>query len=225
MIHASHSDRSTHTYDVPSKLVINHQQVGGLIVCYEHHAEFLGPGAIAHGSSATHPTHVVALGNPIVWSVSDPEAIAAAYRRRQLWLAWLARLTGVGDAQERCRRLLQGLEGLFNRQDVSQVSDETLSLLIGVFPSTMAAVRSERRRRLTPVPINRKGSRPSSQSVFALPRRTPSPHPFSSRPSQPSGLPQNPKWRSRNPQRNHPATSQPAVHPSAHAYRRSQTIA
>ena len=223
MANASHSNRSPHPYNASSKLVINHQQVGGLIVCYEHHAEFLGPGAIAHSSTASPHTHVVPLGNPIVLPVDDPEAIAAAYRQRQQWLAWLARLTGVGDAKERCRRLIQGLEGLFSRQDVSKVPDETLALLIGVFPCTVTVVRAECRRRLAQMPAKRKRSRPGSRSksVFAVSGRSPSPNTFSSSSSRPSGLSKNPKRRQRNPQ----FLTQSAARPSTHASQFSQTIA
>ena len=138
-----------------SKLAVNQYQVGGLIVCYRYHAEFIGPGAIAYSPLESSYTEIFSLGNPILLPLDDEAAVQAAYKKRLQWVTWLARITQIQDSAIRSRRLIQGLEGLFSPQAVARVSDSALALLIGVLPQTMKAVREEHQR-TSLLPVNEK---------------------------------------------------------------------
>lgn len=196
-------------------LVVNQYQVGALIVCYDYHAEFIGPGAIASSPADSSYTQIIALGNPILLPLEESTAIAAAYRKRWHWVMWLERITSIPNPVDRCRQLLEGLEGLFSPQAVSTIPDAVLAMLVGAFPKTMATVRKQYRH-WKPIPINAKRARPyqhrparyysratqPSKSILATPYSPPNQteSPSSIRSSVPPLLPnpkRNRRWVSR----------------------------
>ncbi|MEM6502714.1 MAG: hypothetical protein AAF685_12850 [Cyanobacteria bacterium P01_C01_bin.89] len=137
------------------RLVVDQSQVGGLIVCYEFYAEFIGPGAIAYSPAEAPYTQIFALGSPLLLPLADSIATANAYRQRSHWVTWLGRIAGMQEPVDRCRRLLQGLEGLFSPSAVKEVPDSALAMLVGVLPTTMAQVRREYRKKVL-IPVNPK---------------------------------------------------------------------
>ncbi|MEM9245408.1 MAG: hypothetical protein AAGA67_06660 [Cyanobacteria bacterium P01_F01_bin.153] len=150
------SDDSLETPDGQNcRLMVDQSQVGGLIVCYGFYAEFIGPGAIAYSPAEDPYTQVFALGSPLLLPLTDSAATINAYRQRSHWVTWLGRIAGMQEPVERCRRLLQGLEGLFSPSAVKEVPDPTLAMLVGVLPTTMAQVRREYRKKVL-IPVNPK---------------------------------------------------------------------
>ncbi|MEM9771188.1 MAG: hypothetical protein AAF889_06260 [Cyanobacteria bacterium P01_D01_bin.73] len=136
-------------------LMVGRNQVGGLIVCYEFYAEFVGPGAIAYGPQDSGYSQIFTLGSPLLLPLTDSEAIASAYQQRCHWVAWIRRIVAMPRSVDRCRRLLQVLEGLFSPSAARSVPDSALALLVGVLPTTMATVRRGYRKRPV-IPVNPK---------------------------------------------------------------------
>ncbi|MGD1850853.1 MAG: hypothetical protein ACFCBU_09675 [Cyanophyceae cyanobacterium] len=137
------------------RLVMDQSQIGGLIVCYGFYAEFIGPGAIAYSPSEAPYTQIFALGSPLLLPLTDSATTVRAYRQRSHWVKWLGRIAGMQEPMDRCRCLLQGLEGLFSLGAIKEVPDSVLAMLVGVLPTTMARVRREYRKKGL-IPVNPK---------------------------------------------------------------------
>jgi hypothetical protein len=122
-------------------LAVSEQKKSGLILCKEHHAEFAGPGAAVATSVEQPYKAVIAIGCPELLPINSQNDRRKAYGLRIQWGRWLYRITDHPDPATRVERLFAGFEGFFGRHVVLSIPTEVLASLVGVFPSTVVAVR------------------------------------------------------------------------------------
>jgi hypothetical protein len=125
-------------------LAISEHKRCGLILCKEYHAEFAGPGAAISSTVEQDYQMVVAIGAPDLAPIRTQGERQKAYSRRIQWMRWLQRITDYPDAAVRAEKLLAGFEAFFSDQLVATLPDSVLARLIGVFPQTVALVRSQK---------------------------------------------------------------------------------
>jgi hypothetical protein len=122
-------------------LAIDERRKSGLILCKEHHAEFVGPGAAISVPHEQTYKAIIAIGSPELLSLRESGDRAKAYGLRIQWSRWLHRIADHPDPTTRMERLFAGLEGFFSRQVVTSLPVEVLASLVGVFPQTAERVR------------------------------------------------------------------------------------
>jgi hypothetical protein len=122
-------------------LAIDERRKSGLILCKEHHAEFVGPGSAIAVQNEQNYKAIIAIGSPELLAVNSSSDRAKAYGLRIQWSRWLHRIADHPDPLTRVERLFAGLEGFFSRQVVMSLPVEVLASLVGVFPQTVVRVR------------------------------------------------------------------------------------
>lgn len=124
-------------------LAIDERRKSGLILCKEHHAEFVGPGSAIAVQNEQNYRAIIAIGSPELIAVNSSSDRAKAYGLRIQWSRWLHRIADHPDATVRVERLFAGLVGFFSRQVVMSLPVEVLASLVGVFPQRVAQVRQD----------------------------------------------------------------------------------
>lgn len=138
------TDKLDTALNVHQLLAVSEHKRSGLIICKAHHAEFAGPGAAVGTLVEQACVSVIAIGAPEIVSVVTHQQRQTAYSRRIQWMRWLQKITDHPDAIERAEKLFASFEEFFGAQALIGLSDEVLALLIGVLPTTIATVRSQR---------------------------------------------------------------------------------
>lgn len=138
------TDKLDTALNVHQLLAVSEHKRSGLIICKAHHAEFAGPGAAVGTLVEQACVSVIAIGAPEIVSVVTHQQRQTAYSRRIQWMRWLQKITDHSDAIERAEKLFASFEEFFGAQALLGLSDEVLALLIGVLPTTIATVRSQR---------------------------------------------------------------------------------
>lgn len=126
-------------------LAVGEKKRGGLILCKSHYAEFAGPGAAIACPTEQGYSFIIAIGDPEIIEVTTLDDRQRAYGRRIQWVRWLQKIVGHPDPVQRAEKLFSGFEEFFSSEVVSWIPDETLALLAGVLPHTIAAARSQNR--------------------------------------------------------------------------------
>lgn len=125
-------------------LAISEQKRCGLILCSAYHAEFAGPGAAIVSPVDQGYEIAIAIGSPEIVTLNTAQQRQQAYSRRIQWIRWLERIAQYPDPMTRAEKLLSSFEAFFSHDVVAELPDELLALLIGVFPTTVQTVRSQR---------------------------------------------------------------------------------
>jgi len=126
-------------------LAVGETKRGGLILCKPYYAEFAGPGAAIACPNTPAYSSIIAIGDPELVEVTNPNDRQRAYSRRIQWVRWLQKIVFHPDPVQRAEKLFLGFEEFFGGEVVSQISDEVLALLAGVLPQTISALRSHNR--------------------------------------------------------------------------------
>lgn len=122
---------------------VSERKRSGLILCKGYYAEFTGPGAVLDVPFEAPCIQVVGIGAPELVALTTAEDRQRAYSRRIQWLRWLERITDDPVPSNRAEKLLLSLEAFFDTSTLADLPDQPLALLAGVFPHTMAQVRSQ----------------------------------------------------------------------------------
>ena len=124
-------------------LLVNPRRRGGLILYKRYHAEFAGPGAAVGGQFDLDCQEVLPVGNLSLIPPESADERQRAYLIRRQWIRLTKEITENLDPLQRARRILEQFDGFFNSETVTQIPDEALALLVGVFPHTIRIWRSE----------------------------------------------------------------------------------
>jgi len=124
-------------------LAVGECKRSGLILCKQHYAEFVGPGAAIRTISDTDFVEVIAIGSPEIIEVTTYEERQKAYSRKIQWVRWLNRIVSEPEPNQRVEKLFLGFEEFFGSEILAKLSDEALALLAGVLPTTIHRSRSQ----------------------------------------------------------------------------------
>ena len=124
-------------------LLVNPRRRGGLILYKRYHAEFAGPGAAVGGQFDLDCQEVLLVGNLSLIPPESADERQRAYLIRRQWIRLTKEITENLDPLQRARRILEQFDGFFNSETVTQIPDEALALLVGVFPHTIRIWRSD----------------------------------------------------------------------------------
>ncbi len=118
-------------------LLVNPRRRGGLILYKRYHTEFAGPGAAVGGQFDLDCQEVLPVGHLSLIPPESADERQRAYLIRRQWIRLTKEITDHPDPLERAQKILEQFEGFFNTDMVSQIPDEALALLVGVFPHTI----------------------------------------------------------------------------------------
>ncbi len=122
-------------------LVVSSRRRNGLIIHKNYYAEFAGPGAIVGGKFDQQCTKVVPVGNLSLLYPKDYDERQNAYRIRMQWIRLTQRFTDHESPQQRAQTILEQFDQYFDRTVTCEVPDESLAMLVGVFPRTIRMAR------------------------------------------------------------------------------------
>ena len=122
--------------------VVNSRRRNGLIVLWEFHAEFAGPGAAVGGDLDEDIVKVIPIGNLSLLEPDSHEAHQNAIKIRLQWIRLTQNFTDQPSPDDRARMILEQFKTYFDQATVDQVPDEAFALLVGVLPQTIHRVRS-----------------------------------------------------------------------------------
>lgn len=141
-------DNNLHISQVLSRLkagellVVNPRRKNGLVVYKKYHAEFAGPGAIVGGQFDLDAISVIAVGNMSLVSPNTSQDRKQAYKMRRQWVRLTKQIIDNPEPTQRAQVILNQFEHWFDRDTVSNLSDEAFALLVGVLPQTIRKVRN-----------------------------------------------------------------------------------
>ncbi len=121
--------------------IVNSRRRNGIVIYKKFHAEFAGPGAAVGGVLDTDCTQISPLGNLSLVEPASPEDQQKAIRIRLQWVRLTQNFTDKPVPIERAQMILEQFKMYFDQMIVDQVSDETFSRLVGVFPHTVRRAR------------------------------------------------------------------------------------
>ena len=122
-------------------LKVNGFPGSAIIICHRHHAEMAGPGAAVGSLFDINCRRVIPIGNP---SVVYPESLAErqkAYVVRQQWIRLNQKAMEHCVPLHRAVAILRLFERYFGPEATTQMPDEILAQLVGVFPKTIQMAR------------------------------------------------------------------------------------
>ena len=123
-------------------LALGEQKRSGLILCKAHYAEFVGPGSAICNPIGSNYTKIIVIGSPEFVEVTSYEARQQAYSRRIQWVRWLQRIVNEADPIQRADHLLSGFEEFFGSEVLAGIPNDSLALLAGGLPTTIATQRA-----------------------------------------------------------------------------------
>ncbi len=122
-------------------LVVSSRRKNGLIIYKDYYAEFAGPGAIVGGLFDQHCTKVIPVGNLSLLYPKNEEERQNAYRIRMQWIRLTKRFTDNESPQQRAQTILEQFVQYFDQSVTNELPDESLAMLVGVFPRTIRMAR------------------------------------------------------------------------------------
>lgn len=125
-------------------LIVNPRRRGALILCKNYHAELAGPGAAVGIVFDQDCQQVIPIGSLSLIQAESADERTKAYLLRRQWVQLVRQITNNAEPLQRAGKLLEQLEGFFDRETIAEVPDEILALLIGVLPQTVKQARQKR---------------------------------------------------------------------------------
>ena len=129
-------------FDNNNLLVVNSRRRNGIIIYKHYHAEFAGPGAAVGGIIDQDCRFALSLGNLSLLCPESADERQRAYALRRQWVRLIRQITNNPVPLQRAQAILTQFEYYFEPQTLTQVPDEALALLVGVFPQTIRQARS-----------------------------------------------------------------------------------
>lgn len=127
------------------QLFIVSRRRNGLILYKRFYADFAGPGAAVGGNLDQDCEAILEVGNLQLLSPNSPQEEEEAYRIRRQWTILTKQLTDTELPQARARLILSHFDNYFAPAVVDQIPNEAFSLMVGIFPETVAEARRDRR--------------------------------------------------------------------------------
>ena len=122
-------------------LVVDSKKRCGLIVYKGFHAEFAGPGSAVGSFFDIGQERIIPIGDLTLIYPEKYEERQQAYAIRRKWIQVMEDITTKEVPLKRAEMILERFEQCFDRSTAAQIPDESLSLLVGVMPSTIRKAR------------------------------------------------------------------------------------
>ncbi|ACK65331.1 conserved hypothetical protein [Rippkaea orientalis PCC 8801] len=124
-------------------LIINPKRKNGLILYKPYHAEFAGPGAAIGAKFDEDVLHVLPVGILSLLIPTTSQERINGYKLRRQWVKLAQQISTHSTPQKRAQTILNQFEHWFDAETTHQLPDEAFSLLVGVLPQTINAVRHD----------------------------------------------------------------------------------